>query len=125
MKKGTKECPLSSGQRLFGKLREEDKTDLLLLLFTQLKSLLQHHNSKASILRRSPSFMAPLSYPYMTTIKTRALTRHTFVGKVISLLFNMPSKFVTAFLPRSTRLFNFMAAVTICSNFGAQENKND
>ena len=87
-----------------------------------LKSLLQHQNSKASILQRSAFFMVQLSYPYMTIGKTIALTRRTFIGKVMSLLFNMLSRFVIAFLPRSKHL-NFMAAVTICSDFGAQENK--
>ena len=87
-----------------------------------LKSLLQHHSSKASILRCSVLFMVQLSHPYMTTGKTIALTRQTFVGEVMSLLFNMLSRFVIAFLPRS-KCFNFMAAVTICSDFGAQESK--
>ena len=63
------------------------------------------------------------SYPYTTTGKTIALTRRTFVGKVMSLLFNMLSGLVIAFLPRSKHLLIFMAAVTICSDFGAQENK--
>ena len=66
-----------------------------------LKSLLQHHNSKASILHSSAFFMVQLSHPYMTTGKTIALTRWTFVGKVMSLLFNTLSRFVIAFLPRS------------------------
>ena len=87
-----------------------------------LRSLLQHHSSKASILQCSAFFMVQLSHPYMTTGITMALTRWTFVGKIMSLLFNMLSRFVIAFLPRSKRL-NFMAAVTICSDFGAQENK--
>ena len=65
------------------------------------KSLLQHHSSEGSILRRSAFFMVHLLYPYMTTGKTIALTILTFVSKVISLLFNMLSRFVTAFLPRS------------------------
>jgi len=69
-----------------------------------LKSLLQHHSSKASILQCSAFFMVQLSHPYMTTGKTIALTRWTFVGKVMSLLFNMLSRFVIAFLPRSKRL---------------------
>ena len=70
-----------------------------------LKSLLQHHCPKASILQPSVFFMFPLSHPYMTTGKTIALTIHTFVGKVMSLLFNMLSRFVTAFFPpRSKRL---------------------
>ena len=69
-----------------------------------LKSLLQHHNSKASILRRSPFFIVQLSHPYMTTGKTIALTRGTFVSKVMSLLFNMLSRLVITFLPRSKYL---------------------
>ena len=69
-----------------------------------LKSFLQHHSSKASILRRSAFFTAQLSHPYMTTGKTIALTRWTFVGKVISLLFNMLSRLGITFLPRSNRL---------------------
>ena len=68
------------------------------------KSLLQHHNFKALILRRSAFFMVQLSHPYMTTGKTIVLTRWTFVGKVMSLLFNMLSRFVIAFLPRSKHL---------------------
>ena len=67
----------------------------------QSKSLLQHHNSKASILQHSALFMVPLSHPYMTSGKTVALTRWTFVGKVTSLLFNMLSRLVIVFLPRS------------------------
>ena len=69
-----------------------------------LKSLLQHHSSKASILWRSAFFIIQLSYPYMTTGKTIALTKWTFVGKVMSLLFNKLSRLVIAFLPRSKRL---------------------
>ena len=69
-----------------------------------LKSLLQHHSSKASILWRSAFFIVQLSHPYMTTGKTIALTRQTFVGKVMSLLFNMLSRLVVTFLPRSKRL---------------------
>ena len=87
-----------------------------------LKSLLQHHSSKASILQCSAFLMVQLSHPDMTTGKTIGLTTWTFVGKVMSLLFNMMSRLVIAFLPRSKHL-NFMAAVTICSDFGAQENK--
>ena len=89
----------------------------LISLQRTLKSFLQHHTSKASILQCSAFFMVQLSHPYMTTGKTIALTIWTFVSKVISLLFNMLSKFVIAFLPRSKCLFNFMAAVTICSDF--------
>ena len=69
-----------------------------------LKSLLQHHSSKASILWRSVFFMVQLSHPYMTTGKTIALTRWIFVQKVLSLLFNMLSRFVIAFLSRPKRL---------------------
>ena len=83
---------------------------------------LQHHSSKASILQHSAFIIVQLSHSYITTGKTIALTRQTFVSKGISLLFNMLSRFVIAFLPRSKSPFNFMAAVTICSDFGAQEN---
>ena len=69
-----------------------------------LSSLLQHHSSKASTLRRSAFFTVQLSHPYMTTGKTIALTRQTFVGKVMSLLFNMLSRLVINFLPRSKHL---------------------
>ena len=69
-----------------------------------LKSLLQHHSSKASILRRSAFFIVQLSHPYMTTGKTIALTRQTFVGKEMSLLLNMLSRLVITFLPRSKHL---------------------
>src|SRR5574340_1025137 len=69
-----------------------------------LKSLLQHHSSKASILWCSAFFTVQLSHPYMTTGKTIALTRRTFVGKVMSLLFNMLSRLGITFLPRSKRL---------------------
>ena len=69
-----------------------------------LKSLLQHHSSKASILRHSAFFIVQLSHPYMTTGKTIALTTQTFVGKVMSLLFSMLSRLVIAFLPRNKRL---------------------
>ena len=80
-----------------------DCFDLLAVQRT-LRSLLQHHSSKASILRRSAFFMVQLSHPYMTTGKTIALTRWTSVGKVMSLFFNMLSRFVIAFLPRSKHL---------------------
>ena len=92
--------------------------DLLAVQGT-LKSLLQHHSSKASVLWRSAFFIVQL---YMTSGKTIALTRWIFVVKVMSLLFNMLSKLVIAFLPKHLS-FNFMAAVTICSDFGAKENK--
>ena len=77
-----------------------DWLDLLAVQGT-FKSLLQHHSSKASILRRSAFFTVQLSHPYMTTGKTIALTKQTFVGKVMSLLFNMLSRLVITFLPRS------------------------
>ena len=80
-----------------------DWLDLLAVQGT-LKSLLQHQSSKASILWHSTFFTVQLSHPYMTTGKTIALTRRTFVGKVISLLFNMLSSFVITFLPRSKHL---------------------
>ena len=76
-----------------------DWLDLLAVQGT-LKSLLQHHSSKASILRPSAFFIVQLSHPYMTTGKNIALTRQTFVGKVMTLLFNMLSRLVIAFLPR-------------------------
>ena len=101
-----------------------DWLDLLAVQGT-LKSLLRHHSSKASILWPSAFFVVQLSHPYMTTGKTITLTRQTFVAKVMSLLFNMLSRLVITFLPRSKHLlfyfifpsFNFMAAVTICSDF--------
>ena len=80
-----------------------DWLDLLAVQGT-LNSLLQHHSSKASILRRSVFFTVQLSHPYMTTGKTIALTRWTFIGKVMSLLFNMLSRFVIAFLSRNKHL---------------------
>ena len=80
-----------------------DWFDLLAVQET-LKSLLQHHNSKASILWCSAFFMVQLPHLHMTTGKTVTLTTHTFVGKVMSLLFNMLSRFVTVFFPRSKHL---------------------
>ena len=76
----------------------------LLAVQGTLKGLLQHHSSKASILRCSAFFTVQLSHPYMTTGKTIALTRRTFVGKVMALLLNMLSRLVITFLPRSKRL---------------------
>ena len=81
----------------------KDWLDLLAVQGT-LKSLLQHHSSKASILQCSAFFTVQLSHPYMTTGETTALTRRTFVGKVMSLLLNMLSRLVITFLPRSKRL---------------------
>ena len=82
------------------------KMDLFDLLGAQgtLKSLLQHHSSKALILQHSAFFIVQLSHPYMSTGKTIALTRRTFVSKVVSLLFNMLSRLVITFLPRSKHL---------------------
>ena len=92
------------------------------LLATQgtLKSLLQHHSLKASILWHSAFFMVQLSHPYMTAGKAIALTIWTFVDKVMPLLFNTLTTFVIGFLPRSKHLFNFVASVIICSDFWAQ-----
>ena len=98
-----------------------DWFDLLAVQGT-FKCLLQYHSSKASIPWCSAFFIVQLSCVYMTTGKTIALTRRTFVSKVMALLFNMLSRLVIAFLPRSKASFNFMAAVTICNDFGAQEN---
>ena len=99
------------------------RTDWLDLLAVQgtLRSLLQHHSSKASILRCSAFFTVQLSHPNMTTGKTITLTRQTFVGKVMSLLLNMLSRLIITFLPREQVSFNFMAAVTICSDIGAKK----
>ena len=88
-----------------------DWLDLLAVQRT-LKGLLQHHSSNALILQCSAFFIVQLLHPYMTTGKIIALTRQTFVGKVISLHFNMLSRLVITYLPRSKRL-NFMVAVTI------------
>ena len=77
-----------------------DWFDLLAVQET-LRSLIQHHSSKASVLQRSVFFMVQPSHPYVTTRKTIAVTLWTFVGKVVSLLFNMLSRFVIVFLPRS------------------------
>ena len=81
-----------------------DRLDLLAVQGT-LKSLLRHHSSKASILQHSAFFTVQLSHSYMTTEKTIALTKRTFVGKVMSLLFNMLSRLVITFLPMSKHLF--------------------
>ena len=78
-----------------------------------LQSLLQHYSSKALILRHLAFFTVQLSHLYMTTGKTTALNRWTFVGKIMSLLFNMLSRFVIAFLPMNKRSFNLLAVVTI------------
>ena len=104
-------CPSNEYSRLISS--RMDWLDLLAVQET-LKSLLQHHSSKASILQRSAFFIVQLTsiHGYW---KTTALTRRTFVCKVMSLLFNVLSRFVIAFLPRS-KCLNFMAVVTICSD---------
>ena len=95
---------ISPSNEYSGLIFRMDWLDLLAIQGT-LKSLLQHHSSKASILRCSAFFIVQLSHPYMTTGKTIALTRWTFVGKVTSLLVNMLSRLVITFLPRSKRFF--------------------
>ena len=99
-----------------------DWLDLLAVQGT-LKTLLQYHSLEASILRRSAFFTVQLSHPYMTTGKTIALTRRTFVDRVMSLLFNMLSRLVINFPSKEQASFNFMASITIHSDFGAQKNK--
>ena len=99
-----------------------DWLDLLAVQGT-LKSLLQHHSSKASILRCPALFIVQLSHPYMTTGKTIALTRWTFVGKVMSLLLNMLSRLVITFLPRSKFLLISWLQSPSAVIFGAPENK--
>ena len=96
--------------------------DLLAVQGT-LKSLFQHHSLKASILQHPAFFMVQFSHPYMTTGKTIALTVRTFVGKVMSLLFNTQSKVCNSSSSKEQASFNFVAAVTVHSDFGAQENE--
>ena len=100
-----------------------DWLDLLAVQGT-LKSLLQHHSSKPSILRCSAFLMVQLSHPYMIAGKTIALTTQTFVGKVMSLIFKMLSRLSIAFLPRTKSLLISWLAVTICSDFEVHENKD-
>ena len=99
------------------------RMDWLDLLAVQgaLKSLLQHHSSKASILQHSAFFIVQLSHPYMTSGKTIALTRQTFVGKVMSLLFNMLSRLVITFLPRSKHLLISWLQLPFHSDFWSPE----
>ena len=99
-----------------------DWLDLLAVQGT-LKSLLQHHSSKAPILQCSAFFTVQLSHPYMTTRKTIAWTRWTFVDKVMSLLFNMLSRLVITFLPRSKRLLISWLQSPSAVIFGAQKSK--
>ena len=88
-----------------------------------LKSLLQHHSSKASVFRHSAFLRVQFSHPHMITGKTVALTRRIIVDKVMSLLFNMLYRLVETFLSKS-KCLNFMDAITICSDFGAQKIKS-
>ena len=97
-------------------------TGLISLHSKGLSRVFSRTTVQASVLWHSAFFMVQLSHPYMTVGKTIPLTRWTFVGKVMSLPFNMLSRFFIAFLPRSKHL-NFMVAVTICSDFGDQKNK--
>ena len=99
--------------------------DWLELLAVQgtLRSLLQHHSSKASVLQHSAFFIVLLSHPYMTTEKTITLTRLTFVGQLMSLLFNTLSRLLMAFLPRSKHLLISWLQSPSAVIFGAQENK--
>ena len=99
-----------------------DRLDLLAVQGT-LKSLLQHHSSKASILRPSAFFTVQLSHPYMTTGKTIVLTRRTFAGKVMSLLLKMLSRLVITFLPRSKHLLISWLQSPSAVIFGAHKNK--
>ena len=102
---------------------EIDWFDLVAVRGT-LKSLLQHHNSKASILQRSAFFTIQFSWLYMTTRKIIALTRGTFVGKLMSLLYNMLSRLVITFLPRSKHfLISWLESPTAICDFGAPQNK--
>ena len=102
---------------------------VLICISRAVKSLLQYHNLKASVLQHSAFFMVHLSHLYMTTGKTIALTIWSFVGKVMSLLFNMLSRFLKVFLHfskfavKKQLYFNFMASVTIHSGFRAPQNK--
>ena len=100
-----------------------DWLDLLAVVQWTLKSLLQHHSSKPSVLQCSVFFIVQLPHPCMTTGKTIDLTGWTFVGKVKSLLFNILPRLVIAFLPRSKHLLISWLQSIVCSDFGAQENK--
>ena len=101
-----------------------DWLDLLAIQGT-LKGLLQHHSSKASILWRSAFFIVQLSYPYMTTGKTKALTRWTFVGKVMSLLLNMLSRLVITFLPRNKHLLGKSFNITVIQVYAPASNAEE
>ena len=116
-----KRCLVAVASNSFATPWRMDWFDLLAVQGT-LKSLLQHHSSKASIFLCSALFIVQLSHPYMTTGKTIALTRWTFVYKVTSLLFNILFRLVITSLPRSECL-NFMASINICCDFRAKKNK--
>ena len=120
------ENPQSVGASAAASLHPKNIQDWLDLLAVQetVKSLLQHHSSKASILQCSAFFIVQLSHPYMTTGKAIALTRLTFVGKVMTLLFNMLSRLVIAFPPRSKCLLISWLQSHICSDFGAPKIKS-
>ena len=90
----------------------------LLAVQWTLRSLLQHHSLKSSVLWHSAFFVVQLSHPYMTARKTIALTIQTFVGKVMSLLFKFPMKVYRSFSSKEQASLNFLAAVTVCSDFG-------
>ena len=117
---------LSIGVSASTSVLPKDTQDWLDLLVVQrtLKCLLQHHSSKASILWCSAFFIVQFSYPYMTTGKTTALTRRTFVGKVMSLLFNMLSRLAITFLPRSKCLLISWLQSPPAVIFGAQKNRS-
>ena len=115
-------CNMSPSSEHSGLIFRMDWLDLLAVQGT-LKSLFQHYSSKASMLLCSAFFIVQLSHPYLTTEKNIALTIWTFIGKVMSLLFNMLSRLVIIFPPRN-KCLNFMAAVTIYSDFGAPKLKS-
>ena len=112
---------ISPSNERSGLIFRMDCLDLLAVQGT-LKCLLQYHSLKASILLHSAFFIVQISHPYMTTGKTIALTRHTFVGKVMSLLFNLLSRLIRTFLPRS-RCLLISWLQSFGSDFGAPKNK--
>ena len=122
---GGQSIGLSASTSVFPMNTQDFRMDWLDLLAVQgtLRSLLQNYSSKASNLQHSDFFIVQISHPYMTNGKIMVLTRRTFSRKVMLLLFNMLSWFVTAFFPKEWPSFNFKAAVIICSDFGAQENE--
>ena len=117
-------CSISPSKEIPGLISFQMHWLDLLAVQGTLRSLLQHHRSKASVLQRSTIFTVQLSHPYMTTGKTIALTRWTFLDKVISLLLHMLSSLVITFLPMSKYLLISWLLI-ICSDFGAPKNKSD